>query len=141
MEPRSGCRWGSLCGVTLAAACTHTPFDTGELRRRDVVLQPFRGHAAPVSPLRCSIPLLLSKTLKIPLAEVSLSDRVGTTSPRRPQYLCHAAAGPRSVATNLLVTWPCSALLHWQSSPPPRLNLSEYLGRLDRAVSKDTCGG
>ena len=56
----TGGRRGLLCGVTIATACPQTSLGTGEIRRRDALLQPHLYHAAPVSLLRDSIPLLLS---------------------------------------------------------------------------------
>jgi hypothetical protein len=56
---------GSRCGVTPATTFSEDPIGTGELRRPDALLQPHRGHAAPVPTLKANILLLLSWAYKV----------------------------------------------------------------------------
>jgi len=61
----SGGRWGSLCGVTLAAPCPLSPNPLKTLNPKPETLSSHCGHAAPVSTLKGNIPPLLSWTYRI----------------------------------------------------------------------------
>jgi hypothetical protein len=78
-----------------------------------------RGHAAPVSPLKANISLLiLWAYISLYLMYGSPSDRVGVMEPRQLMY--PATVGPQFVIANPMSTKQCSALLLRQTIPSTR---------------------
>ncbi len=139
--PRSGCRRGSMCGVTLATACPHTPIGTRKLHRHDACLQPRprpRGVGLPLKMQQTPAPFL---DVVSPLSVFSPTGRVAAVASMRPHVLYPAAAVSRFVVADLSLAMQRSSLLRQQFVFPPRINISEIGSPSDRAVSKDTCVG
>ena len=131
--PGSGCRWGSMRGVVLAAAYPQTPLGTGELHRHDVSLQPRpwpRDDGLTFKRQHSFAPFF---DIYNPLFDVSPSDRVGTQLADAAAYLCPAAAGPRFVATNPL---PGERLCNRLPGSPALLHALLFLKSCDHQTGR-----